>query len=355
MLPLWLTQNYDFFIQLSITAGILTTTHFAFHLIHRKLKAYTHQSERKWDNTLVESLGMPIQWGIFVIGATWMLDITAAHMSVADNHIEYISKCRQIALTLLLALSFLRLIARIERQKLQDGLDPTTVQLISKIAKIVVIIVVILPLIRIFGVSLTAIATFSGAGGLVAGLALKDLLSNFFAWCTLSLDKQIKVGEWIKAGDASYEGIVESINFRTTLIRTFDKREYYLPNQTLVNSGLINCSRMTHRRIYLKDVGVRYNDAERIPYIIDDIEKMLIKHDRIDKNQALIVNLNSFEASSLSFFVYCLTDETRWQEFHILKQEIMLNILTIIRQHGGDCAFPTQTLFIERDDENPLS
>ena len=50
--------------------------------------------------------------------------------------------------------------------------------------------------------------------------------------------------------------------------------------------------------------------------------------------------------SSLNFFVYTFTHTTNWVKFHEVKQDVLLKIEQIIREHGAEIAFPTSTLHI---------
>ena len=158
-------------------------------------------------------------------------------------------------------------------------------------------------------------------------------------------DRPFAVGDWIRSPDQDIEGTVEDIGWRLTRIRTFDKRPLYIPNSTFTHISVENPSRMTNRRIY-ETIGVRYDDAQKVQCIVDDINIMLKAHSAIDTNQTLMVNFNKFAASSLDFFVYCFTKTTNWVEFHAIKQEILLEILKIIESHEAECAFPTSTIHI---------
>lgn len=84
-----------------------------------------------------------------------------------------------------------------------------------------------------------------------------------------------------------------------------------------------------------------------MPAIIAAVRQRLSQHEDIDTSQTLIVNFNSFGASSLDFFVYTFTKTTDWVEYHEVKQKVLLEILEIIHQHGADCAFPTRTLHLD--------
>ena len=100
---------------------------------------------------------------------------------------------------------------------------------------------------------------------------------------------------------------------------------------------------MTNRRIN-ETIGLRYQDSAKVGVIIEDVRTMLENHVEIDAEQTLIVNLVSYGASSLDFFIYTFTKTTDWVRFHEIKQDVMLKIIDIVLSHDADFAFPTTTL-----------
>jgi MscS family membrane protein len=197
-----------------------------------------------------------------------------------------------------------------------------------------------------FGLSLSGLLTFGGVGGLIVGLAAKDLLSNFFGGLMIYFDRPFKVGDWIRSPDRQIEGTVERIGWRMTIIRTFDKRPLYVPNSVFSNIVVENPSRMLNRRIYEK-IGLRYDDAEKMPQIITAVKEMLKNHKDIDARQTLIVNFDTFGPSSLHFFIYTFTKTVNWVRYHEVKQDVLLQVINIIKEHEADIAFPTQTLKLD--------
>jgi MscS family membrane protein len=159
------------------------------------------------------------------------------------------------------------------------------------------------------------------------------------------LDRPFAIGDWVRSPDKQIEGTVEKIGWRLTVIRTFDKRPLYVPNSVFASIAVENPSRMSHRRIY-ETIGVRYDDVDKLPMIIKDVKEMLLSHAEIDQEQTLIVNFNSFAASSLDFFVYTFTHTTNWIEFHEVKQDVLFRISEIITHHGAEIAYPTSTLHV---------
>jgi MscS family membrane protein len=78
--------------------------------------------------------------------------------------------------------------------------------------------------------------------------------------------------------------------------------------------------------------------------IIKLTKEMLLAHPEIDTSKTLMVNFNAFASSSLDFFIYTFTKTTNWENFHQIKQDVLLKVLDIIEGQGAECAFPTSTV-----------
>jgi MscS family membrane protein len=233
-------------------------------------------------------------------------------------------------------------------KKLADGepLDTTTVDAVTKLLRLSVIITGCLVALQTLGFSISGVLAFGGVGGIAVGFAAKDLLSNFFGGLMIYLDRPFNVGDWVRSPDRSIEGVVENIGWRQTLIRRFDTRPLYVPNSTFTNIAVENPSRMQNRQIY-ETVGIRYDDAHKMADIVADVEVMLKSHPGIKTEGFMLVNFNSFAASSLDFFIYCYTRTSGWAEFHVVKQDVLLKMLAIIDARGAQVAFPTSTLHVQ--------
>ena len=354
-LDFFLKQDYSFALDAGLILAATLAISLVVRMIQRRLMALLVRTETRWDDVILESISLPMQWLIWVIGITAAVDTSAIHF-VADNSRTLqvhnaISIARQMAVIVLVAWLLWRLITRVSAQKLDNGSDPTTVQVVGKIAKLTVVVLIVLPIFELLGISISGILAFGGVGGLVVGLASKDLLANFFGSLIIYLDRPFKVGDWVRSSDRDIEGTVEEIGFRVTRIRTFDKRPLYVPNSVFTNIVVENPSRMSHRRIH-ETFGVRYQDSAVMAEIVNDVKQMLINHPEIDESQTLIVNFNGCGSSSLDFFIYCFTHTIKWVQFHEIKQDVLLKIMAIIEQHGADCAFPTQTIYLEQDAVN---
>jgi MscS family membrane protein len=345
-------QNYDWLWESGFALTITLVVALVWRFIRKRLTHVIRRSRNRWDDVTLNAFAVPINWLILIVGASWFADITARNFSA--EIITSIPIARQLAALIVIAWGVWRFISGIEIKQLDKGNDPTTVQLVGKITKLTLTILIILPVFQVLGISISGMLAFGGMGGLIVGMAAKDLLANFFGSIMIYLDRPFNIGDWIRSPDRSIEGTVEKIGFRLTVIRTFDKRPLYVPNSVFTNIAVENPSRMHNRRIK-ETIGIRYKDAKKLPIILDEVRDMLINHPDIDDTQTLIVNFDAFGASSLEFFIYTFTKTTNWIEFHHIKQNVMLQILNIIHDHDADCAFPTRTLHVESLPENVIA
>lgn len=118
----------------------------------------------------------------------------------------------------------------------------------------ILILGIITALQRFFDV--TAFLAGLGIIGFSIGFALQDILKNFAAGVILLLQQPFKVGDSIEV--SNYSGTVQTINIRTTELRTFDGRLVIIPNADLLANTIVNLTRTDKRRIDLR-VGVDYH------------------------------------------------------------------------------------------------
>ena len=311
--------------------------------LHRKLK----ETDNPWDDAFIAALRRPLGLLVWIVGIAFAADIIRLETEAVI--FNAVAPLRDVGVVATFTWFLLRLVSNLQRdvvdrsKKSEEPVDATTVDAIGKLVKASIFITAVLVVLQTLGFSISGVLAFGGIGGIAIGFAAKDLLSNFFGGLMLYLDRPFLVGDWIYSPDREIEGTVESIGWRLTCIRTFDKRPVYVPNGIFSTIAVINPSRMSHRRIH-ETIGLRYDDIEKVPLIIEDIKTMLKNHPEIDTSQTLMVNFNSFSASSLDFFIYTFTHTTAWARYHEIKQDVLLKISEIIAGHNAEIAYPTSTL-----------
>ena len=117
-----------------------------------------------------------------------------------------------------------------------------------------------------------------GVAGIIAGVALKDIVSSMFSGMLVSVDKAFKEGDYVTINGIS--GTVDEIGFLTTKVITDDGKKVYIPNQLIFSAPFTNFTASSHRKIFIdldipntEDLelakAVLKNEIEKISYVDD--------------------------------------------------------------------------------------
>jgi len=331
--------------QVFIVVLLTLLIDFAGKKILDKLYVRLKSTTNPWDDGLVDAMRRPVSLLIWVLGISFAVEIirSSTHVAIFD----YVKPVREVLVIFSIAWFLVRFVKNSANNLINkpNAPDKASVEALAQLTRLAIIISSSLVVLETLGFSISGLLAFGGVGGIAIGFAAKDLLANFFGGLMIHLDRPFSVGDWIRSPDRQIEGTVEQIGWRLTCIRTFDKRPLYLPNATFTSIAVENPSRMSHRRIY-ETIGVRYDDADKVRSIVQDVKSMLLKHEEIDQTQTMIVNFNEFAPSSLDFFIYTFTRTTNWIHYHEVKEDVLLKVMDIILAHGAEVAFPTSTIHV---------
>jgi len=197
------------------------------------------------------------------------------------------------------------------------------------------------------GLPLYSVVAGLGIGGLAVALAVRPTLENLIGGIILYLDQPVRVGDFCSFGDKT--GTIEAIGVRSTKLRALDRTLVTVPNAALADMQLINWAKCDQMLI-TTTIGLRYEtDPDQLRYVLVKFREMLHAHPKID-GATVRVRFAGYGASSLDIGVrvYALTRE--WNEFHAIREDIFLRINNIVKESGSGFAFPTQTLYMGRDE-----
>lgn len=88
------------------------------------------------------------------------------------------------------------------------------------------------------GIQMNQIAIIIGALGVGIGFGLQSLVNNLVSGLIIAFEKPVNVGDLIELD--GQKGVVQAINFRSSIILTPDGAELVLPNGDLLNSHVLN-------------------------------------------------------------------------------------------------------------------
>ncbi|MFC1830717.1 mechanosensitive ion channel family protein [Thermodesulfobacteriota bacterium] len=186
-----------------------------------------------------------------------------------------------------------------------------------------------------------------GVGGLAVALAIRPTLENLIGGLILYLDHPVHVGDFCNFGDKT--GTVESIGIRSTTIRARDRTLISIPNATFADMVIVNWARCD-KMLILTMIGLRYEtEPDQLRYVLAKLREMFHAHPKIDPD-TVRVRFSEYGASSLDIQirVYALTNE--WNQFYAIREDVFLRVNEIVGESGTGFAFPSQTLYLGRDD-----
>lgn len=128
-----------------------------------------------------------------------------------------------------------------------------------------------------------------GVAGVIAGVALKDLVSSIFSGMLIGIDKAFKVGDYVTIGANS--GTVHEIGLLTTKVITDDGKKVYIPNQVIFNAPFTNITDSPQRRIILNFEIPADEDITKAQKGILEVVKGIENADRLDAAEVILTDL----------------------------------------------------------------
>lgn len=173
-----------------------------------------------------------------------------------------------------------------------------------------------------------------GVAGVIAGVALKDLVSSIFSGMLISIDKAFKVGDYISIGNNS--GTVMEIGFLTTKIISDDGKKVYIPNQVIFNAPFSNISASPQRKIILNFEIPADQDINKARVIASEILTELNDIDRPDTSEVIFTDLKQGVFTLQVKFWMAVG-----ANMGVLKSKAFLKIKEKLDQNGIQLVTPT--------------
>lgn len=210
-------------------------------------------------------------------------------------------------------------------------------QLIGKLSKALAVIVGLLVVLYIAGINITAVLTGLGIGGIALAFAAQKTLENLFGGIMIISDRPIRVGDFCKVG--AYTGIVVTIGLRSTYIRTPERTIVSIPNGQLALMSLENFA--FRDKIFLHHTINIHPEttSAQLTLVLEGIRKLLHDYPKVEAS-TLQVNFVRFSDLALVIELNAYVEETVYETFMEIQEQILINIMNIIEACGTSIAVP---------------
>ena len=189
--------------------------------------------------------------------------------------------------------------------------------------------------IELFGL-LASLAVFS----LIIGLAMQQTLGNIVNSFMLALDQPFEVGDRIEVEGKM--GSVVSVGILSTKILTHEENLVVIPNNSLVNSTVINHARGggdgVGRRISLvQDIGVGYDeDISHVKYTVLQLMRDCPYVLKKPEPRVLLIELGDF---AKVFRMYGWVED--YSDEYVARDWLLKNVDERFKNEGIEIPFPT--------------
>ncbi len=230
-----------------------------------------------------------------------------------------------------------------------NSLSDLTAGIFGSSLKIIIIITAALFIGQnIFGLNISALLASAGVIGLACALAAKDTISNFFGTLVILTDAPFKPGDRIECGNIC--GIVKNVGMRSSRIITDDESECTIPNSILTNAALFQRNRRGHLKRII-DLTLTYDTtAVQMDQAVKILHEIMDNfHGPDQKEFEPRIFFSGFGAYSLNIraIIFFKTESFLLEEQ--LLHELNSKILHQFNAAGLEFAYPTQTLYCNRD------
>ena len=217
--------------------------------------------------------------------------------------------------------------------------------------KIVFFILGLSAVLEVWGIKVGPIIAGLGLFGVAVALGAQDLFKNLISGVLVLIEKRFKKGDVIII-EGVIEGVVEKIGFRSTAIRRFDKSLCFIPNNQFAENAVTNISKISNRRINWL-IGLEYKSTtKQLKSVCNDIQKIITNNSNdffVTPSTPVIVKINEFSASSIDILVRCFANTKDYEQFLFIKDKLAIDIKEIVEKRKCSFAFPSQSLYIEKN------
>ena len=210
----------------------------------KRLEKYVLKTTNKFDNSLVFSMEGPAKFFPIVLG----FFVSTSYLTVESSAAAFLDTVNRSLITILIFCTFHQIIGPLSAviKSVGDLLSRDLINWIIKAIKVLILILGFAAVLELWGIKIGPIIAGLGLFGVAVALGAQDLFKNLISGILVLVERRFQVGDWIQV-EGVIEGTVESIGFRSTVVRRFDKSQATIPNFQFAENAVINNTQTTNR------------------------------------------------------------------------------------------------------------
>lgn len=216
----------------------------------------------------------------------------------------------------------------------------TIIRLLKQAGLLAIWVTIFLILLREIGVEIGPLIASAGIVGLAIGFGAQNLVRDVISGFFMILENQIRVGDVAIINGTG--GLVEAINFRTTVLRDLSGVVHYFPNGSV--TSLSNMT--TEWSAYVFDVGVAYK--ENTDTVVGVIQEVLDGLQADEEFKELIVETPEiFGVDKLDDSAVVIKGRIKTQPIKQWKvgREFLRRIKLVFDEQNIEIPFPHSTIY----------
>lgn len=234
---------------------------------------------------------------------------------------------------ILISFTFYKIVIKIISRLFQKRMKKVDIKrkntfygIIRNIIRYFILIIALLMILEIFGIDTKSLLTSLGIVGLVAGLALQDILKDFISGMSIILENQYSIGDTVTIN--GFKGEVIALGIKTTRLKSYTGEVKIIANHLI--SEVINHT--VDSSLALVDISVSYEED------LDKVEKILIAE--CEKLTKELPNLKStieclgIQDLSSSSVVYRITAQTVPMEHFTIERILRRKLKDALEKEG---------------------
>ena len=230
------------------------------------------------------------------------------------------------------------------------GVIPGIKEWIIRIFRVFILCIGLTSILNIWGIQVAPIIAGFGVLGAGVSFAAKDFFENVISGIVIMTERKFNVGDLVKIEGVG-TGYVKSIRIRSTELTQLDKSPMFIPNSKIASNSITNYTKMKTRIIQIM-VGLEYSTKiETLIRIRDKILDFINNAPNFNHTKTLSTYAKIFDLadSSIDIKVQCFTNTNTLKDFYETKELLNINIMKIIESENASLAFPSQSIYIEKN------